>query len=407
MVLERNAVPGGLLATSERNGLRADTAVQLLASNYHETFRLARVLGAGDQLVRASGHDAIWRKGRPHGITYGSVASMAASGALPALLKLKLAAKYVPWLSTRGASLDVNDLAGTAAEEDGESIASWGRRELGEDFVEYLTYPLLAAYYGTPPEAASAALYHALARVGLHVSVHAFRDGAAAFAASLARSLERSGVDLRYGLAAEWVSSDDTGAVVCVAGSELPVDAALIATPPAMATALVPDPALRAWLEAVPARPAVSVVLWLRKRVRSGSLGYSFPRTEPPGDVVVGACVQGRKLEFGAVVGDAVVVFPAPAWLDRDPSDAELAAAVPQALERALPGINRVLDAVEVHRLPGGYRQFPPGYIRRLATSPPPVGKRVALAGDYLVAPTVEGAVRSGLRAADQLLAEL
>ncbi|NJD10805.1 MAG: FAD-binding protein, partial [Gemmatimonadetes bacterium] len=156
---EQSPVPGGALATVTRGGVPADTGVQLLASTYRATLALARAAGLGDLLVRAGGHDAVWRRGRAHGITYGSVASLAASGALPALLKVKLAGKYVPWLTSRAASLDVNDLPGTAAAEDGESIATWGRRELGDDFVEYLAYPLLAAYYGAPPEAVSAALY--------------------------------------------------------------------------------------------------------------------------------------------------------------------------------------------------------------------------------------------------------
>ena len=405
VVYERRPVPGGLLATVERGGIRADTGTQLLASTYHATFALARAAGLNDLLVRSSGRDALWRRGRSHGITYGSVASMAASAALPALLKLKLAGKYVPWLSSRAAHLDVNDLAGTAVGEDRESIAAWGRRELGEDFVEYLTYPLLAAYYGTPPELASAALYHALARVGLHVTVHAVRGGAAAFPAALASALEGRGVQFSFGAQVEAVTGDPARPSVVVAGrQEEPFDAVVIATPPAAAIPLVPVPAVQVWLEAVPTRTAVSVVLWVRRRARSHSFGYSFPRLEPPGDVVVAACVQSRKLDFGDVPGDAVVAFPAPAFMDRDPSDAELAAAVPRALERALPGINRVLDAVEVYRVDGGYRQFPPGHIRRLAESPPPTGGAVVLAGDYLVAPTVEGAVRSGLRAADRLV---
>jgi protoporphyrinogen oxidase len=193
--------------------------------------------------------------------------------------------------------------------------------------------------------------------------------------------------------------------VVLTGGDEFPAGSVVVATPPASAAELVADPAVRAWLAAVRTRPAVSVVLWLRQRLRSPSFGYSFPRLEPPGDVIAAACVQSRKLDFGTVPGDAVVVFPAPAFLDRAPTDAELAAAVPRALERALPGLGKATAAVEVHRLAGGYRQFPPGYIRRLAASPPPSPGAIVLAGDYLVAPTVEGAVRSGLAAADRLLA--
>jgi len=45
VVYERRPVPGGLLATVERGGIRADTGTQLLASTYHATFALARAAG--------------------------------------------------------------------------------------------------------------------------------------------------------------------------------------------------------------------------------------------------------------------------------------------------------------------------------------------------------------------------
>mgnify|MGYP006209594707 CR=1 FL=1 len=54
-----------------------------------------------------------------------------------------------------------------------------------------------------------------------------------------------------------------------------------------------------------------------------------------------------------------------------------------------------------------GYTLFRPGYLRHLLEYDANwLGANVALAGDYLVAPTVEGAVISGRRAANHLLRE-
>ena len=83
------------------------------------------------------------------------------TGALPSRLKLKLGLRYVPFLE-RHAELTMHDPAAAAA-LDGESIAEWGRRELGDDFVELLVYPLLASHYGVTPEETSAAFFHGLA----------------------------------------------------------------------------------------------------------------------------------------------------------------------------------------------------------------------------------------------------
>ena len=88
---ERRGAPGGTLRTDELDGARVDAGVQLLGSYYRETFRIAAEAGASGLLVRSPGRDALWRGGRAHGLTYGSVTSMAASGALPAGLKLRLA----------------------------------------------------------------------------------------------------------------------------------------------------------------------------------------------------------------------------------------------------------------------------------------------------------------------------
>ena len=88
---ERRQEPGGRLRTDGLDGVRLDVAVQLLGSYYSETFRLAREAGAGDLLVRAPGRDALWRSGRAHPVRYGSVSSMALSGALPAGLPVPAA----------------------------------------------------------------------------------------------------------------------------------------------------------------------------------------------------------------------------------------------------------------------------------------------------------------------------
>ncbi len=76
------------------------------------------------------------------------------------------------------------------------------------------------------------------------------------------------------------------------------------------------------------------------------------------------------------------------------------------AVERALPWIRGRVVRARRYRFPEGGALFYPGYLRHLARFEPGwLPARLALAGDYLVAPTVEGAVRSGLLAARRLQA--
>ncbi len=407
---ERRETPGGRMRTDTLDGVRLDPAVQLLGSYYTETFRLAREAGAADLLVRSPGRDALWRGGRAHPLTYGSVPSMTLSGALPMGLKLRLGTRYVSFLQRHAAELDANAPARAAAAGlDRESIAAWGRREMGADFVELLVYPLLAAYYGAVPEDASAGFYHGLARAGMDVSLHAVRGGVGELPAALLRALERRGTRFRGGVAVEGVEVAPDGVRVRTPEGDVTHDALVLALPPRAAAALdgLPEPAAR-WLEGVHTAPAVSLALVLEGETPVDWFGLSFPRTEPPGETLVAACVEERKGAGLVPRGSGVIVaFPAPA-LAATLSDAEPQAALERmrpALERAFPGIGGRIRRAKLYRMADAVT-FYPGYLERLRAFVPSIlPERLALAGDYLVAPTVEGAVRSGLAAADRVLA--
>ena len=84
-----------------------------------------------------------------------------------------------------------------------------------------------------------------------------------------------------------------------------------------------------------------------------------------------------------------------------------LAAVLPD-LRKPFPRIEGMVSTVRVYRWQHAWTVFSPGALRHLGYFR--AGKidqhpRVALAGDYLSAPNVEGAVASGLHAAERVLA--
>jgi len=410
-LFEAGAAPGGLLRTDELGGALLDPAVQLVADSYTRFLDLVRRTGAGALLVRAPGKDALWRGGRIHPITYGSMVSMSASGALPVTLKLRLAARYLPFLKRHAAGLDANDPLGTGgARHDSVSVAAWGAEHVGGgDFAELLAYPLLGAYYGATPEETGAAFYHGLAREGMDVRVYGARGGMGALAAAVVAALVARGLEVRSGVAVRRVRPEGQGARVeadgGAAGGER-FDGVVVAVPaPVAARLLGADGALGEWLAAVRTRSSAAVGLVLDRPARVDWFGLSFPRASTPGRALVAATVQGNKA--GLEGSTALVLMPAPARAE------ELAAALPEAaveallgpLEVALPGVRRRVVRARHYTFPNGYTLFPPGYVAHLARFRDdwlPAG--VALAGGYRVAPTVEGAVRSGERAAERLL---
>lgn len=403
-VYEARGSVGGRLRTEELSGTAADVAVQLLSAGYDRTRELAERLGAGGLLVRVPGRDALWRGGRIHQVRYGSVTAMAASGALPTGLKLKLGLRYVPFLERNAAALDLNEPArAVEAGLDEESIADWGHRELGSDFVELLAYPLLASLYGATPEETSAGFFHALARTGMGVDVLGVSGGVGALAESLAAGLRSHGVEILLERSVEAVDAGGSG--VRLEGRELSVehDAVVIAVPAADASRLVPPAAL----PPVQSRSTAALVVAVAGSQSTGWFGLSLPRSELRGTPLAAVCVQEEKGTGVALPGrGSLVLVPAPdraeSWAAAEPrSVAEEAVPV---LERLLPGTRERIVEARLVRLPaGGFVPYP-GYLRHLARydgSGLPPG--VALAGDYLVAPTVEGAVRSGYRAADRI----
>lgn len=407
-VFDQSAVPGGRARSETIDGCVIDVGAQLFGSGFEALFAFARAVGAGDLLVRSPGRDAVWRGGRVHPITYGNVASMVTSTALPTTLKLKLAARYVPFLLRHAGQLDASDpLARGGDRLEGESVTEWGRRELGDDFVELLAYPLLGAYYGGTPEETSVALYHALARAGLDVSVHAVRGGTGALFQNAAEWLRAHGATIL--LSSPVARVDTAGTRVLVDGEAF--DGAILAVPPRAAERLFElDDVTRTWLDGVRYVPSAVLALLLDRRIDAPFFGLSIPRGQPGSEELVAICVQHQKAA-GLVPADRTLLI----CLGAPAANAELIEApepaVPRmiaAVERILPGTRDRITRAKLYRHAAGYPLFYPGYLKHLRVFPASAqARRVLLAGDYLVSPTVEGAIRSGARSAQQLFDQL
>jgi protoporphyrinogen/coproporphyrinogen III oxidase len=406
---------GGRTRADRVDGWTVDAGVQLYSSADAAMLGLLRAAGAGGLARRSPGRDALWRKGRAHEVVYGSATSMLASGALPLALKLRMGAKYLPFLQRHAGDLDTAALERAAAAGlDGESIAAWGARELGRDFVDLLAAPTLATLYGARPEEASAGFYHALARGGLSLEVLALAGGADGFCRAAAEVLHAAGSPVRLGTPVLAVEADGDGVRVGGDGWSERFGAAVVALPAGAARRVAKflTPAAAETLAAVRTRPAVSLALLLDQPVGVGWFGLSFAAGETR--TLAAVCVQENKVAGLVPPGKGLaVLFALPAAAERlaagASADDALALLLPDAA-RALPALQRSIVQTRLYTWVEGWTLFGAGALGRLpglraaAWSGTPRG---VLAGDYLYAPTVDAAVVSGLAAADRLLSRI
>lgn len=409
-VLEAAPGVGGRTRTDEVDGCRIDAAAQLFGSVYTRFLRVLREAGGAALCARAEGRDALWRGGKAHEVVYGSPTSMLASGALPFGLKLRLGAHYLPYLHRHAEALHLDALERAAAAGlDREPIAAWGEREVGGGFVDLLAAPLLQTLYGTTAEEASAGFYHALARSGMSLDVLALRGGAVGFCETVARAVAQAGGEVRTGAAVRELHADEGGVDVRGDGWSERFAAVVVAVPAPAARALVGAawPAAGEWLAGVEVRPSITVGIVLDRPVGTRWFGLSYARGESR--ALAAVCSQEAKLPGNLPPGrGALLALPLPhagPRLMEATAEQAMDAILPD-LQRPFPRIEGAVRAVRVYRWEHAWTVFRAGALQHLARyASVEAHPRIALAGDYLVAPNVEGAVIGGLRAAERVLA--
>jgi len=409
-VIEEGPRAGGRLRTDELDNVRLDVHAQLFSRSDRTVARILTEAGAGDLLVDGPDHDALWREGRAHTIAYGSVTRMMTSGALPLRTKMALGARYLPYLTRHEKRLDLARLTDAAAAGmDGESIAEWGRREIGRDFVDLVADPQLASFFGAHAEETTAGFYHALARQGISLSLRAIRGGTARWAEAVREGIERASGRFRFDTAVREIVPAGNGAIVRTDDSETRYDGVIVTAPAPGVAALLPTmpEESQRWFDAVRIRQTVTVGLVLDRPAEGKFFGLSF--TAGSTRAVSGVCVQERKGADLVPEGrGALVAYLLPGVGERmiDEAPDRVVEAILPDLRLAFPGIESRITRARMYRWPHGTTLFPPGsltHLTRFEADGIEWDRRVRFAGDYLRAPLTEGAVVSGVAAAERL----
>ena len=409
-VLERESAPGGRMRSETRatplGDFVLDRGAQFVASGYRNLHAVAAALGIASRLRPiARSENAILRDGRLEPGDYGSLAALARSRLLSMGAKLRLS--RIPLeLARHRRRLDPYRPE-RAAGIDGEDMAAWLRRAVGEEAAEYLFAPAFSSTFDSDPEDLSGAFALLALRFVLGgFRLQAFEGGIGLLTQTLAAE-----VPVRAGCDVTSVETTDEGARITyrALGREGRVlaDAAVVAVPGSLVPGVCATltPAEKSFFTAVRyARGILCFLLTERAPAAIPGYGVAFPRREAIG--LYGLAVDHHKPGVappGAGLLNAALTAEAARGL-WDAPDSAVVSSVVGALARTPIGRLAPIDSA-VHRWDPMLPQFHAGYLPQLAAF---LGRRdrsprLAFAGDYLIGPYTEMALTSGMRAATEI----
>lgn len=405
-LIEARPTLGGRARSAALDDVPIDTGAQLITSGFARTVRLV-----GAQLERGTAHDIVVRGDERLPLRFGSLRSLLSFSGLSALDKIRLATHLLPLLARYHDALDASG-ARTPASLDTESVRAFIERRIGSAAADTLAEPPCNGFYNLAASDVSLAFYLTLGRYGSDGDTLAPVNG---WSAALGGALGDIDVvpDTRaIGLDVERDAGERETRVSIrdASGRTWDGSAAVIATDPRAAHALLaphlpPDDALARWLAAIPMRDTLTLALALDSAPPRDAFGvFQDVRIAR----MVSACVVHGAKHAMRVDRDAVLAWPTPASLDalRSASPESIATKMLPEVEALVPEVRGHVTRARVYRFePGSPIPFI-GFVRDRARGTAladAIALPVALAGDYLTTPLIEGAVASGDHAAARI----
>jgi oxygen-dependent protoporphyrinogen oxidase len=385
--LKRRGIDTTVFEAAARPGGRDVSSLYLLGQDlFLNTFRLIADLGLSDDLIQIPAHAGQAYKGRiyrhrvasPAGLLSFKGLNLADKALLPRMAYLL--AKY----STR---LDFHHPE-RGLQFDGETVASFVKRELSQNVLNYVAGPLISTLFFYGSDETSALLYLVLAKHMSSVRMSTVPGGISRIAAALSDRLNvvcgRS-VDAISIEGAGYVIQEDrfSDVVVAVAGNQVLRIGAL--------NGLLCDEDREFFQDCVYQR-VVSLRVVTERPIDGGCYAVSIPRVEN---------LSAATISFGDYIDPSSV--PAGHGLltvsgGGPNADASVLMEDLKKLYRIEP---QSMDIVEWD---SGMPKFPPGRYAKVAQFHARERRPgLFFCGDYLLGPFIEGAVTTGLRAAESI----
>jgi protoporphyrinogen oxidase len=385
--LKRRGIGSTVFEARSNVGGRDAAALFLLSPDlFRNTFQLIRDLGLGHDLISISPHAGQVYKRRVYHHRVASATGLLSFKGLhfsdKALLPRMayLLARYSSHLDFHRPELGL--------QFDGESVASFVKRELSQNILNYVAGPLISTLFFYGSEETSNWLYLVLAKHMYNTRMSALRGGMCRLSARLAEGLDIArGETIRSAAAegSEYVVNDRRFSHLIVA---VPGDAVLAIR----GVGEMLGPADQEFFEACTYQRATSVTASTERPVDGRCYAVSIPRVEG---------FAAATISFHDYVDPSA--FNGQGLLTITGGGPDVTS------DRLLTDLRQLYrmeaQSVKVAEWSAGMPKFPPGRYFQIQQFQ---GRRrrpgLFFCGDYLMGPFVEAAVTTGLRAADAVV---
>lgn len=397
-VLEAENAIGGRTRTERVGGFTLNTGAGFIASFYDVTLALLRELHIETQSLNPQ----LGVVATPFGKFELDLSAPARILQFPLISfggKLRAAAMFARAALRRG--LHVAKTGRLARLDRGESIERWAMRAVGETAYQYLIRTGIEPFFYVGCEELSAAFGKALVHHALRWQLLVLPAGMGALCDALAQRIE-----VRTGCQASGIDVRDTSVVVQHSGGSLEADYAVMAAP-ATATAKLEgsiSDADRADAAGVRYAPSVTLLFGYERPI---TVQYPLVTPAGPGRHPIARVRTWSNLAPGFVPErKELLAIHATGWrsaelLDRSPNKivSELRADAEEVFGRLADP-----DWIRLYPRAEGTVVTSPGHFRRMAAFARRRRERLLYAGDWLTGSTIEGAVRTGMSAAERIL---
>ncbi|HEV2999377.1 MAG TPA: NAD(P)/FAD-dependent oxidoreductase [Solirubrobacteraceae bacterium] len=399
-VLEAEPRVGGRTWTLRHDGFTIDTGAFYFGHFYERTLSLLGELGERRLVTLMEDTSGLFHAGRVHPWKPASPLSVARLPNARWTTKLRAFA-VLSYYALRAP--DAFDLDALAAADSGETVADWARRRLGDDGLEHVARPTFEPYWLYPPEEGVALALTTFLRHTPNLKLLALPAGTGSLCESLVRD-----VRVELGVPVLAVRAERDGVAVETADGERRAEGVVVATDANAAAGLLKGWAGAQALARVPYARNVHVACGYRVPTDRlarfpATIKPASPATEPVAAVGILSRKAPGLVASGSEVVDVYFGERASAAMREEDAGRLAHEAAQRFLDADLP---EPAFAHVFHRERAIVKP-PPGHYGRMRDALRRLPPRVALAGDYLSAGIVEGAVHSGERAAAALAAQL